>query len=554
MSETLQPEEAQREAEIRAKLPGDVVALIDAGKTDPGAPFEPAAVAILSKLRTEGPASWQRARAMFKAIQGVTIGDLDRVTMPAGESGDGNQGQPIEWNDPDPWPEPVDGAALLSDISAFIRRHVFLPDELADTVTLWIAVTWIHDRLEEVSPLLNLTSATKRCGKSLLLEVLGEFVYRPLTAGGKVTPAVLFRVIESAAPTVMLDEADTYLRDDDELRGVVNGSQRRSSAFILRSVGDDHEPRQFVTWCPKVISGIGGLPDTVLDRSIVVRLERRPPNITLTSWRDRDRNAVDDMRRKLARWIGDNGTAIVAGLPAVEFPTGLHDRARDAWESLFANGNVAGGEWAGQGGRAWRACERVMASTAGEETGAREILIADLRTIFEVEGWPEALGSQAILDKLIAMEGRRWCEWSRGKQLSAHGLSKLLKPFGVQPRQMRLPDGQNRKGYRLDDLRSLFAAYPTDPPTPPGADPKHRNSAMKQGVSCDPETKHGEGAVSDLNRTKPHETRNCFDVSDFQPPSRGNGADSAPAPVSLPKQPPDTERAGDAYRRLRDGE
>ena len=194
-----------------------------------------------------------------------------------------------------------------------------------------------------------------------------------------------------------------------------------------------------------------------------------------------------------------------------------------------------------------------MASTAGEETGAYEILIADLRTIFEVEGWPEALGSQAILDKLIAMEGRRWCEWSRGKQLSAHGLSKLLKPFGVQPRQMRLPDGQNRKGYRLDDLRSLFAAYPTDPPTPPGADPKHRNSAMKQGVSCDPETKHGEGAVSDLNRTKPYETRDCFDVSDLQPPTRGNGAESAPARVPLPPQSPG-ERLGDAYRKQHDDE
>ena len=79
---------------------------------------------------------------------------------------------------------------------------------------------------------------------------------------------------------------------------------------------------------------------------------------------------------------------------------------------------------------------------------------------------------------------------------------------------------------------------------------------MKQAVSCDPETKHGEGAVSDLDRTKPYETRDCFDVSDLYPPSRGNGAESAPAPVSPPKQPPGTVTAGDAYRRVRakDGE
>ena len=205
------------------------------------------------------------------------------------------------------------------------------------------------------------------------------------------------------------------------------------------------------------------------------------------------------------------------------FPDGLHDRARDAWEALLAIGNAAGGEWAGQGGRAWRACERVMASTAGEETGARETLLADLRTICEAEGWPEAIGSRATLGKLTAMEGRPWGEWSHGKPLSAHGLSKLLRPFDVQSRQTRLPDGSNLKGYRVADLSPLFATYLTDSPIPPGAETKHRNNSLKQAVSCDPETKHGKGAVSDLDRTKPYETRDCFDVSDLQPPSRGNG-------------------------------
>ena len=459
MSATLQPEQVQREAESRAKLPGDVVALLDAAQTDPGAPFEPAAVAMLSKLRAEDPANWQRARSMLKAIDGVMIGDLDRMTAPAGgESGDGKQGRPIEWDDPEPWPEPVDGAAVLDEIASFITRYVSLPAELADTVTLWAPVTWIHARLE-ISPFLNLTSATKRCGKSLLLEVLGEFVYRQLSVGGRVTSAALFRVIEAHAPTLLLDEADTYLRDDDELRGVVNGSQRRGSAYVLRCVRDNHEPERFGTWCPKAIAGIGALPDTVLDRSIVLRLERRPPNVSLASWRDRDKDAVETLRRKLARWIADNEASIVAGLSAVEFPSGLHDRARDAWESLLAIGNVAGGEWAGPGGRARRACERVMASTAGEEAGARETLLADLHTIFEAEGWPEALGSKAILNKLEVMEGRPWGEWSKAKPMTGHALARLLKPFGIATRNHRFPDGRQSKAYFAAALQSAWEAY-----------------------------------------------------------------------------------------------
>ena len=115
---------------------------------------------------------------------------------------------------------------------------------------------------------LNVTSATKRCGKSLLFEVITELVYRPMPLSGGVSPAALFRMIEKCSPTLLLDEADTYFTEATELRGVVNGSHRRNLAYALRCVGEDHEARRFTTWCPKAISGIGNLPDTVIDRCV----------------------------------------------------------------------------------------------------------------------------------------------------------------------------------------------------------------------------------------------------------------------------------------------
>ena len=525
----------------RAGLPED---LIERTKTLPGTPFEHAAA--FAKLPDADRANLRKA---FKDFADFPAGHFDKLTAAAGEGGDGRQGRPVEWDDPEPWLEPVDGAALLDEIASFITRYVSVPAELADTVALWIPVTWIHARLE-ISPFLNLTSATKRCGKSLLLEVLGEFVYRPLPVGGRITSAALFRTIGQYAPTLLLDEADTYLRDDDELRGVVNGSQRRSTAYVLRCVGDDHEPRQFVTWCPKAIAGIGAVPDTVRDRSIVLRLERRTPNVSLASWRDRDKDAVETLCRKLTQWIADFEASIVAGLSAVEFPSGLHDRARDAWEALLAIGNVAGGEWAGRGGRAWRACEHVTASTAGEETGARETLLADLRTIFETEGWPTALGSKAILDKLTVMEGRPWGEWSRGKQLSAHGLSKLLKPFGIAPRNKRI-NGTVAKGYELTAFEDVWSAYF---PESPGSQTATSLQPHETRDFRDSQSATGNFGVADANVTKPRETRDCSDVAFLQPPTSEKRADSAPAPVSLPKQPPGTVTAGEAYRRARNGE
>ena len=81
-------------------------------------------------------------------------------------------------------------------------------------------------------------------------------------------------------------------------------------ACIVRCVEPDFEPRRFSTWRPKLIAGIGEIPDTIVDRSLVVRLERKPPREILVLLRERDREAVGEMRRKLARWAGDNATRI----------------------------------------------------------------------------------------------------------------------------------------------------------------------------------------------------------------------------------------------------
>ena len=300
-------------------------------------------------------------------------------------------------------------------------------------------------------------------------------MYRPLMVGGRVTPAALFRAVEMYAPTLLLDEADTYLGDAVELHGIVNGSQRRSSAYVLRCLSDDeHEPRRFGTWCAKAIAGIRGLPDTVLDRSIVIRLERRSPDVSLASWRDRDRAIIEDLKRKLLRWTTDNRAMVVAGLSTAAFPDGLNDRERDAWAAFLAIGEVAGGQWRGQNGLAWQACQHVTSSAVGEEAGVDETLLADLRDVFEAKGFPDGIPTGEILYKLTSIDGRRWGEWSRGKPLSAHGLARLLKPFGVKPRQMRL-DNRNLKCYLEDELCPVWERYLPDSPAPPETETKHRN-------------------------------------------------------------------------------
>ena len=89
-----------------------------------------------------------------------------------------------------------------------------------------------------------------------------------------VAVAAVFRCIDKYRPTLLVDEADTFLGKQDEFRGVLNGGHHRQGR-VLRVVGEDHEPRAFATFSAVAIAMIGKLPDTLSDRSIEIRMRRK---------------------------------------------------------------------------------------------------------------------------------------------------------------------------------------------------------------------------------------------------------------------------------------
>ena len=489
--------------------------LIAQGKDSPGVFFEPKTSARLSELKRTTPDRWINLRARIRReCRHVPIQELDRAIKAKTGGGIQLQGQPLEWPDLEPWPEPVDGAAALDDVGSVIRQYVHMPEPAVDAVTLWIVHTLLHDKLE-ISTFLNLTSATKRCGKTLLMEVIGSLVFRPLPVSGKITPAALFRTIELHEPTLLLDETDTFFGDDTGLRGIINGSQRHDSANVTRCVGDDHEPRYFNTWCPKAISGIGSLHDTVRDRSIVIHMERRPPNRgDLPRWRDRDKQAIKDIRRRVARFINDNADSILAQRNELAFPPGLQDRARDAWESPLAIADCAGGPWAGEGGRAWRAAEAICADTK-DETSVRETLLADIHKVFREADDPKVLPTDSILGSLNTMEGRPWPEWRRGNPLTAQGLAMLLKPFGITPGTIRVKGNvtgsKTAKGYKRSGFEKVWKNYAVGETTSPSVTTSQPLSG--NGYSDSPSVTNPD-PVTDTESRKPAAANGCDVVTD----------------------------------------
>jgi putative DNA primase/helicase len=211
---------------------------------------------------------------------------------------DGKQGRILSLPEPEPWPEPVDGAALLGAISANIRRHVVLSDHATDTAALWAVHTYLVDCFG-ISPRLAITSPEKGCGKTTALDVLSRLILRPLPTANA-SAAAIFRVVELQRPTLLIDEADTFLPENEELRGILNSGRGGS---VIRTVGEDFEPRSFSTYSACAIALIGRLPATLADRSVPIELRRRRADEPIEAFRF-DRTAhLDQLARKAARWL-----------------------------------------------------------------------------------------------------------------------------------------------------------------------------------------------------------------------------------------------------------
>jgi Protein of unknown function (DUF3631) len=430
----------------------------------------------ISRLAKLPLIKYEQERKVAAEVLGVRASVLDRLVQDerarlGDDEASGMQGRAITFAEPEPWPEPVDGAALLDEISKAIGAHVVMPEASRDACALWVAHTFLLD-CTMISPRLAITSPTRGCGKTTALDVISQLVLRPLPAAN-VSASAIFRVVEGFRPTLLIDEADTFLKDNDELRGVLNSGHRKGGA-VLRNVGDDHEPRSFSTYGACAIALIGQLPGTLTDRSVPITLTRRKRDEDITPFRlDRVAHLVV-LARKLARWTADNEVAIAATEP--EMPAGIYNRAADNWRPLLSVATVAGGGWVARGQKA------ALAGVAADidDAALLELLLGDIRTIFasrEVERMPSA----ALAEALAEMDGRPWAEFGRNeKPVTQNKLARLLKPLKIVPDSIRIDERRTPKGYYLNQFEEAFSRY-LDPEEAP--EPQHRNNADEMGTS-----------------------------------------------------------------------
>jgi hypothetical protein len=349
-----------------------------------------------------------------------------------------------------------DGAAALEDARAFIARFCALPAEHAYTaVTLWAAHAWALDAFDS-TPRLAFLSPEPGSGKTRALEVLTLLVPWPMHAVNA-TPAALFRSVADPASrrTILFDEIDTIFgpkaKEHEELRGLLNAGHRRSGV-AYRCVGEG--TRQAVVAFPAyagvALAGLGQLPDTILTRSIVVRMRRRAPHEHIEPFRAR---LHEPEGKKLGQLLGDWANSVAESMAGSwpQMPPGVTDRPADVWEPLLAVADAAGGPWPE---RARAACTWLVRDNADRGISLGIRLLADLRGIF---GDERAMTTGDILTQLHALDAAPWDDF-KGQPLDARGLSRLLNAYDVEPVKVKV-NGRSLQGYRADQLADAWARY-----------------------------------------------------------------------------------------------
>jgi hypothetical protein len=349
-------------------------------------------------------------------------------------------------------PSNVDGEVLVRDIEQFIRRFVVLPGRTLLPLALWTVGTHLFGVFDSYAYLV-ITSPTPRCGKSRVLEILSLLCANPERTSN-ISEAAMFRLIERFKPTLLLDEME-QLREKGEraqiLRNLLNAGNRRDAMAIRCAEGGKTIERCQV-YCPKALAAIGSLPDTITDRSVVVRMQRRTleEKIERFLFQRAERQARQILGR-IAAWSKQHQNTIqvaYANAPDLEF---IEDRDAESWTPLFSLLAVADASRLAE----LRECAEVLCGQKQDDAAEEHLtvrLICDAATV--LHGDEKYIPSAELLRRLREIEDSPWSS----PEFDARRSANYLRGFGLRSKPVRIGDSTPR-GYITAEIRERASRY-----------------------------------------------------------------------------------------------
>jgi hypothetical protein len=213
--------------------------------------------------------------------------------------------------------------------------------------------------------------------------------------------------------------------------------------------------KYFPVYGPKAFAAIGRLPDTLMDRSIVIPMQRRRSDQAVDRLLyARAKAEAEPITAELLRFGENHGYAVRSEYERLitadlDF---LSDRDADLWMPLFAFCSVAAHSRIPELEAAARELSGGKAS--GDEDESLPLkLLADIGNV-----WPEEdthMETAVLIERLRRLAESPWAK----QELSAHRLAKMLRPFGVRPVLYREGDRGGLRGYAREGVDPAIARY-----------------------------------------------------------------------------------------------
>jgi uncharacterized protein DUF3631 len=362
---------------------------------------------------------------------------------------------------------------LLDEVYDYVGRFVSYPSEAAKVAHVaWIAHAYLLPAFY-ATPRLAILSPEKRSGKTRLLDITKLLVQNPVPMVSP-TAASLYTLIGGleVTPTLLIDEIGRLLerKDVSDFISIVETGFQPGQTVPRVTLDPVRKVEHFKVYAPLLMAGIdnGRMPDTILDRSIIIRMKR---NIG-QRLRYRPRKHAEEgiaLGKKLAEWA--KTVLEKAKTIEPEMPEALNDREQDKWEPLFIVGlladhvtDVTNVTSVTDNSRWLSKIKKAALELSGEDKDSdppsyglqalRDIRISFDSCLSDVQ----YLKTRDLLDKMHCLEDAPWSDYQYGKPLDGKGLAKLLRLYHIGPKPIRSGKDVD-KGYYKKDFEDAWQRY-----------------------------------------------------------------------------------------------
>ena len=350
-------------------------------------------------------------------------------------------------------------ADLIVEIEETVLRYVELEQPtLATLLALWIVQSY-ELAMFGFCGILSLQSASPRCGKSRLLEILGCFTREIIPLRTMPTPAVLYRTKDQ---TLFLDEIESLKNSDKEKYGeimaLLNMSFKRGGLVErVEKLKNEWVVKKYSCYRAIALAGLNNLSEAIADRSFRARMKRtsrKMPRLNVGKLE----NEMQRVRSGLTLWWqvnGDDVREVYENLP--DEPSQLKkldDRLMDISEPLLVLAQCADAEKGSDSRVMVKFLEAVkMVSSRRSPSGVEESLIRFIDTIKPklADTLNVFVPSHELVDLCRKTDGLEWIETPRR-------LNGFLKKFDLFPKSQ----GGKIRGYNIsrewiDEWRTRYA-------------------------------------------------------------------------------------------------